>query len=97
MAIGGNPGPVVIDLPADVQRANIEIEKCMDYTDEAESETDYKAIAAALNKELQNASRPCLLIGNGVKQAGMAQRHTAVSRSAHHHIPGAFLLFPYRF
>ena len=73
MAIGGNPGPVVIDLPADVQRANIEIEKCMDYTDEAESETDYKAIAAALNKELQNASRPCLLIGNGVKQAGMAQ------------------------
>lgn len=73
IATGSNPGPVVIDLPADVQRADIELEKCMDYTAEAETETDYKAIAADLNEELQNASRPCLLIGNGVKQAGMVQ------------------------
>lgn len=74
IALGGNPGPVVIDLPADVQRAEVEIEKCRGYQSEFKPQNDYINVISELNKEIQNSRRPCLLIGNGVKQAGMIEK-----------------------
>ena len=74
IATSGNPGPVVIDLPADIQRADIDIKKCSEHRPGFLTQTDYKNIVCRLNKALQNSNRPCLLIGNGVKQAGMARK-----------------------
>lgn len=66
-----NPGPVLIDLPADVQRAEIEVEVCREYKPQNTLKTDYETVISELNAELRAAKRPCLLVGNGVKQAGM--------------------------
>lgn len=59
-AMEGRLGPVLIDLPADVQRAeldNIEIKNNIN--------CDY------ILECLSNAKRPCVLLGNGIKQANV--------------------------
>ncbi len=70
----GNPGPVLIDLPADVQRAEIEInsiKKFSHMTDKRNIKVkDFSQKIREVCKLLQKSKRPCLIIGNGVKQAG---------------------------
>lgn len=73
IATHGNPGPVLLDLPADVQRADIQIDGWHGY-DEPTINIDYKSAALTIIKHLKNADRPCLLIGNGVKQAGCVSK-----------------------
>lgn len=70
IAIEGRPGPVLIDIPMDVQRCIIEIEN-----------SDNKALATAdttigletqlnsLSESLKKSKRPLLLVGRGVKAA----------------------------
>ena len=71
MANGGNPGPVVIDLPADVQRADVDINVLKHfYNDEIVYSADN---AVKIYELLKDAKRPCFLIGNGVKQSGMRE------------------------
>ena len=70
IAISGNPGPVLIDLPADVQRSDIDIDKCTKYILNHKSDIDYDAISKKINDNLYNSTRPCLIVGNGVKQSG---------------------------
>lgn len=74
IATSGNPGPVVIDLPADVQRAMIEVKECIGYVPEPDTKYDYNNIVEELNHAIKNANRPCMLIGNGVKQTGMRRK-----------------------
>lgn len=69
IATEGNPGPVVIDLPADVQRAEIEIVSC-NHFEKLETHIDITEEINRIVSELTKASRPCLLVGNGVKQSG---------------------------
>lgn len=69
-AISGNPGPVLIDLPADVQRADINVKNCKKFNPTDSFDFDYGKIIDYIVKELNRAKRPCLLIGNGVKQSG---------------------------
>ena len=65
----GNPGPVVIDIPADVQRSEVDIDTCPRYFPEDKEEIDYKSIIDFLSLQIDSSNRPCLLIGNGIKQA----------------------------
>ncbi len=70
ISTSGNPGPVVIDLPADVQRAEIIIEECDEFIPESKIKVDYYSIIDQLTKKIKKSKRPCFLMGNGIKQSG---------------------------
>jgi acetolactate synthase-1/2/3 large subunit len=67
----GRPGPVLIDIPDDVQRADIDPSKLEGFTPEK-----IKSNADELNKRIEdtislieNAERPVIILGNGIKLA----------------------------
>lgn len=65
----GNPGPVLIDLPADVQRADVRVDSLQGYKGDL-SINKFSKEADIILKKLREANRPCLLVGNGIKQSG---------------------------
>ena len=70
LAMHGRRGPVWIDIPLDVQAAEIEPEKLRAYEPESETADAPKAAIDKIRELLSAAKRPVLLIGNGVKAAG---------------------------
>lgn len=88
VAFQGNPGPVLLDLPADVQRAEIEISQCKHYILEKQETIDYHEMVKKLNEKLSYSVRPCLLIGNGVKQSFSVDLLKEIIHKAH--IPAVF-------
>lgn len=68
IATSGNPGPVVIDIPADIQRAEID-ENALDEFSYEDVKKDYSSKIEEIQGLLSNASRPVFLVGNGVKIA----------------------------
>lgn len=66
IAFEGNPGPVLLDLPADVQRANVDVENLIGYEHEAK-EQSYSREILEITDAISKAQRPLLLVGNGVK------------------------------
>ena len=71
IAMSGRKGPVVVDLPADVQRAMINPRKLAIYTKESDTEQGY--YLDELFDDLSMASRPVVLAGAGINQADMRQ------------------------
>lgn len=72
-ATSGNPGPVLIDLPADVQRAYVDEDNLPRYEAvyaDGYSDSNVEDAVCILKDAIRRAKRPCLLVGNGVKQAG---------------------------
>ena len=88
VAFQGNPGPVLLDLPADVQRVEIEISQCKHYILEKQEAIDYHEMVKKLNEKLSYSVRPCLLIGNGVKQSFSVDLLKEIIHKAH--IPAVF-------
>lgn len=72
-ATEGNPGPVVIDLPADVQRSEINEMELEGFSSEM-PEYNLQELVGIIKKNLLKSERPCFLIGNGVKQAGQVEQ-----------------------
>lgn len=68
-AMYGRPGPVVLEIPADIQRADVNWEALPGFTPPNIESTAAQA-AVQIQKALMQAKRPCLLIGNGVRQSG---------------------------
>jgi acetolactate synthase-1/2/3 large subunit len=72
LAFSGRPGPVWLDIPLDVQAAAIDPERLVGYTPPAAApglaaESVEQTVAC-----LAAASRPILLVGNGIRLAGAA-------------------------
>ncbi len=67
LATTGRPGPVVIDIPLDVQAADINLDELVDFipTNKIYDLNSLDLIVDALNK----AKRPIVLVGNGVRLA----------------------------
>lgn len=66
LATTGRPGPVVIDIPLDVQAADVDIEKLHGFKPfEENEEPDLFQMVTALFE----AKRPIVLVGNGVRLA----------------------------
>lgn len=66
----GRPGPVWIDLPLDVQAAEIEPGNLEGWIPEETEEADLSREAARTLALLAQAERPAILVGNGVRLAG---------------------------
>jgi len=67
-AVAGRPGPVLLDIPMDVQRAVIEDRPCATAPDES---TAPKVDLDPLFHAIKSANRPMILAGGGVR-AGLA-------------------------
>jgi acetolactate synthase-1/2/3 large subunit len=71
-AVEGRPGPVLLDIPMDVQRADIDAETLVGFT--AKRKNDRIQIDAAvrrINEALRLSERPCVLVGSGIDGSGM--------------------------
>ncbi|HVP29113.1 MAG TPA: thiamine pyrophosphate-binding protein [Myxococcota bacterium] len=76
LARDGRPGPVVIDLPMDVQRREVSAEPAIAPIPAAPPLREPAAAAVALlGQLLAQSERPVLLAGQGVLQAGVGACH----------------------
>jgi acetolactate synthase-1/2/3 large subunit len=77
LAQSGRPGPCWLDIPVDVQSAQIDETKLKHY-DPSEDPLPYdpaqaEAQAAAVLEKITRAKRPVLMVGSGVRLAGAAK------------------------
>lgn len=74
LAVNGRPGPVILDIPADVQRAEVDIDSLEGY-ENTESDSNRKADEAVsiIYSMLEKAKRPIILAGAAIKQTGLRQ------------------------
>lgn len=73
-ATSGRPGPVLLDLPADVQRTEIAEDLAKAYLQVPQKNSGFLFKDADANLILQaiaKAKRPCILAGAGILQSGM--------------------------
>lgn len=72
----GRPGPVVIDLPMDLQRQDIDPEKMKGYAPPEEQQEGEAAVRIAedILQRLDRAERPVLMVGNGVTYGSEAHK-----------------------
>jgi len=75
LATTGRPGPVWLDIPLDVQAAQIDPDDLLPGFDPAEldepwTKTDLTAAAAAILDRLASAKRPVVFAGGGVRLSG---------------------------
>ncbi|MEY2498924.1 MAG: acetolactate synthase large subunit [Verrucomicrobiota bacterium] len=72
LALSGRPGPVWIDIPLDVQAAQVEPEKLSGFTPEERTPSDAEIgdLVGRVIEMLNNSERPFVLFGNGVRIAG---------------------------
>lgn len=70
LALHGRRGPVWLDIPLDVQAAEIDAASLDGYVPEEKEPTVDQADAQGICTLLRNARRPLILAGNGVKLAG---------------------------
>lgn len=75
LATTGRPGPVWLDIPLDVQAANIDPDDLLPGFDPAEldepwTKLDLEATAAAILEKIKGAERPVVFAGGGVRLSG---------------------------
>ncbi len=83
LAKEGRPGPVWLDIPQDVQMAQIEPEKLSGFIPPAPPQKN-KEWALALEetlKLLQSSKRPILILGNGVRLAGAQEEFESLIKT----------------
>lgn len=66
LATTGRKGPVVLDLPMNIQSAEIEPDKLIGYKADIIEYGNIKNLLGVLKNALQNAHRPVLLLGRGI-------------------------------
>jgi acetolactate synthase I/II/III large subunit len=71
VALMGRPGPVLLDIPMDVQRANIPERPIAPVVPKSGGNVEPESLADLFNS-LQHAQRPLMLVGGGVRSAGAA-------------------------
>ena len=68
ITVEGRPGPVLIDIPMDVQRADIEVEDIVpDTVQYNPAQSNIKNELSDLSASLKNSKKPLLLVGRGVR------------------------------
>jgi acetolactate synthase I/II/III large subunit len=73
MATEGRPGPVLLDIPIDVQKSDVDENSMLGYDVGLKTIYDTDAITKQVDKyieDLKNSERPCLMIGGGVRLSG---------------------------
>lgn len=80
-AMDGRRGPVLLDVPMDILRAEIELElEPLSFIVESSTEETKEKFLFALERELKNAKRPCILVGNGIKSLNQKRNIRNISK-----------------
>lgn len=66
-AVADRPGPVVIEIPANIQRADIQLKDEVDTLIASENNNKYEIF----RELIANSKRPVILAGNGIKVSGL--------------------------
>lgn len=74
LSASGRPGPVLLDLPLDVQGALIDPDQLLGYTPEELSLEPESAAVDRLMALLATAKRPLILAGNGIRAARAVEK-----------------------
>ena len=72
LAKNGRPGPVLLDIPIDVQKSEVNIEELYGYDTSLEMSFNTDRINQQIDRyidDLLKSERPCLMIGGGVRLA----------------------------
>ena len=69
----GRPGPVLLDIPIDVQGALIDPKKLRSYTPPNPKIKSHKKEFTKLFQQFKNSKRPLILAGIGVRRAGYVE------------------------
>lgn len=69
LAHEGRPGPVLIDFPSDIQRAEVNTDELKGFA--APDSVNYTEEVKQVVTKLASSKRPLLLVGNGIKQAAL--------------------------
>jgi acetolactate synthase I/II/III large subunit len=82
LATAGRPGPVWLDIPLDVQSAQIDPQTLQGFDpselDEPWRRTDFDAVGKALAGRLAQAERPVVFAGGGVRLSGQHEAFLAL-------------------
>jgi len=76
IAKSGRPGPVLLDLPLNLQRSDMPLESMVRY-EAPRKEVDYTTLREKIDDSIElinNSSRPVLILGAGVKLAKESER-----------------------
>ncbi len=71
IAKSGRPGPVWIELPLDIQSAEVDYVGLSHWLPVTPSQKDITGVVKQIAKALKTARRPVLVLGNGVRLSGM--------------------------
>lgn len=66
IATTGRKGPVLLDIPMNIQRANIDPDNLVPFTFKEDAKEDADKIWNALKVAFNSSKRPVLLLGNGI-------------------------------
>lgn len=66
-AYNNRPGPVLIDIPMNIQREEINIDELKHFKVEEQEKIDYTSIAKSIIEQINKSDRPILLLGNGIQ------------------------------
>lgn len=80
LAVSGRPGPVLLDIPLDVQGAIVDEQELHHFSPEPVKTTEHKNFSALWEK-LATAKRPVFLAGHGIRVAGESARFLEFIRS----------------
>ncbi|HOI19081.1 MAG TPA: thiamine pyrophosphate-binding protein [Candidatus Woesearchaeota archaeon] len=71
LARSGRPGPVLLDIPDDVQRAEVDPHKLQGFVEEPEMVDEVKLVkdVERVINLLETSERPVVILGNGIKLA----------------------------
>jgi len=72
-ATEGRPGPVLLDIPINIQKEDIDEKTLLGYDDGLKITYDVDMINRQIDtyiEDLKNSERPCLMIGGGVRLSG---------------------------
>jgi len=72
VAQSDRPGPVLLDLPMDVQRADINLESLVGFDSSLSNSVNYDLIDRKIEsflRDIKNSKRPAILVGSGVRLA----------------------------
>lgn len=77
MARSGRPGPVWLDIPLDVQNAEVTEVDLQGYAPPARKSPDLSSAIGLLKAMLAQSSRPLLVVGNGARKEALKVRELA--------------------
>lgn len=87
----GRKGPCVLEIPANIQRAEVEIEQLKGFEPpRGDNEEIVEKAAECIVSTLQSAKRPCFLIGNGMRNVLCKEQIWELARRLH--VPCVFSL-----